>query len=90
VVVDVALSNQFPGLNSLPAGNLQGNFSRKRHLGSVLASNTGVTSMVYEQIPCALEQGIFYSKQRIELREQGICEFAQIARHARYEIRFLA
>src|SRR6266404_3460447 len=58
VVVDAAWIEPVFTPNSLLAGNLAGNFLKKRPPRAILASETRTASIAYEQIPCSTEQGI--------------------------------
>jgi hypothetical protein len=69
-------SNRSPHPNSLLAGNLAGNFSKKWPRRAILASKTRAASIPYAQIPCSTEQGIFLYEQGILSREQGIWNLA--------------
>jgi hypothetical protein len=71
VVVDAAWIELVSTSNSLLAGNLAGNFLKKGPPKAILASKTTTASIVYKQIPCSGEQGIFLLEQGIFMHGAG-------------------
>jgi hypothetical protein len=59
------------GTNSLVNREIYREFRRNRLSAAILASNRRANSMVCNQIPYAMEQGIFWSEQRIFSKETG-------------------
>ena len=65
-------ANPSPRSNSLLTGKRTGNFANSRPIEGKGAANSAASTGLYEQIPYAIEQGIFSAEQGNFLRDQGI------------------
>jgi hypothetical protein len=72
VALDAVSCEALSGSNSLLTGKRTGNFANSRLIEGKGAANNGASTGLYEQIPYAIEQGIFSTEQGNFLRDQGI------------------
>src|SRR5665213_362338 len=72
VAVDAVSCEPVSGSNSLLTGKRTGNFANSRPIEGKGAANSAASTGLYEQIPYAIEQGIFSAEQGNFLRDQGI------------------
>ena len=72
LAVDAVSYEPVSGANSLLTGKRTGNFANSRAVEGKGAANNAASTGPYEQIPYAIEQGIFLTEQGKCWREQGI------------------